>query len=328
MLRFEVLSPGLFTTLQDLGRFGYEDQGVPPAGVMDEFSAAIANALVDNPADTGVLELTLTGPTLRLSGDAPVYVALTGHLAIQLNGEPQSGYQCFKLQPGDVLSLPRVISGARGYLAVAGGFSAVPVMGSVSTLMRAGLGGFAGRQLIKGDSLPLLSSRKPPTINQLTQRILPQQERRPVRVVWGPQDDYFTIEAKRAFTSSHWTLSAQCDRMGYRLSGQPIPHEKGFNIISDAIVRGSIQIPGNGQPIVAMNDRQTTGGYPKIATVIRADHARMGQFKPGDKLCFETVSVEKAEDLWRGRQTLFQQWLRAIRAGDEEAFGLRTATGR
>ncbi|WP_158782842.1 biotin-dependent carboxyltransferase family protein [Pantoea sp. BAV 3049] len=316
MQRFEVLSPGLFTTLQDLGRFGFEDQGVPPAGAMDEFSAAIANALVDNPADTGVLELTLTGPSLRLVGDAPVWVALTGHLAINLNGEPQAGYQCFTLLPGDILSIPRVLSGARGYLAVAGGFRAEPVMGSVSTLMRAGLGGFAGRQLIKGDSLPLLSSRKPPAINQLTQRILPQQERRPVRVVWGPQDDYFSREAKRAFTTNSWTLSNQCDRMGYRLSGPPIPHINGFNIVSDAIARGSIQIPGNGQPIVAMNDRQTTGGYPKIATIIRADHARMGQFKPGDKLSFETVSVEKAEDLWRGRQALFQQWVQTIRAGE------------
>lgn len=316
MLRFEVLSPGLFTTLQDLGRFGFEDQGVPPAGAMDEFSASIANALVDNPADTGVLELTLTGPTLHLAGDAPVYVALTGHLAINLNGKPQAGYQCFKLQPGDILSIPRVLSGARGYLAVAGGFRAKPVMGSVSTLMRAGLGGFAGRQLIKGDSLPLLSSRKPPVINQLTQRILPQQERRPIRMIWGPQDDYFSDEAKLAFTSNSWTLSDQCDRMGYRLSGMAIPHEKGFNIVSDAIARGSIQIPGNGQPIVAMNDRQTTGGYPKIATVIRADHARMGQFKPGETLSFEAVSVGKAEDLWRGRQALFQQWLWAIRAGE------------
>ncbi|MGE9553551.1 biotin-dependent carboxyltransferase family protein [Erwinia amylovora] len=316
MQRFEVLSPGLFTTLQDLGRFGFEDQGVPPAGAMDEFSAAIANALVGNPADTGVLELTLTGPTLRLTGDAPAWVALTGHLAINLNGEPLAGYQCFTLQPGDVLSLPRVLSGARGYLAVAGGFRPEPVMGSVSTLMRAGLGGFAGRQLIKGDSLPLSGGRQPVAINHLTQRILPQQERRPIRVVWGPQDDYFSDEAKRAFTSGNWALSDRCDRMGYRLNGQPLSHAKGFNIVSDAIARGSIQIPGNGQPIVAMNDRQTTGGYPKIATVIRADHARMGQFKPGDKLSFEAVSVEKAEDLWRGRQALFQQWLRDIRAGE------------
>jgi len=313
MLTFEVLSSGLFTTLQDSGRFGFEDQGIPPAGAMDEFSAAIANALVNNPDDYGVLEITLTGPTLRLTGEQAVYVALTGDLAVTLNGEPQPGYQCFKVMPGDVLSVPRVLSGARGYLAIAGGFSVTPVMGSVSTLTRAGVGGFAGRQLMKGDQLPLNNSGTPALTHTRVQRILPQQEKRPVRIVWGPQDDYFSPEARHLFTSKTWALSSQCDRMGYRLTGQPLSHLQGYNIVSDAIARGSIQIPGNGQPIIAMNDRQTTGGYPKIATIIRADHARLGQMKPGDKLSFEAVTVEKAEDLWRGRQKHLQQWLDSLR---------------
>ncbi len=305
---FEVLSAGLMTTLQDEGRFGYEDRGIPPSGVMDELSFALANALVGNAPEIGVLEFTLTGPKLRLVGDAPCLFAITGDAVVTLNGQTCEIYQSHIMQPGDVLSVTRLRSGARGYLAVAGGFAVAPELGSVSTLLRAGLGGVAGRILQKQDQLPLALSKHSVAL-QRVDRIFPQMEKRPIRVVWGPQDYYFDNAARAQFLAEHFRLTPQCDRMGYRLKseGDALSHARGFNIISDTISRGSIQVPGDGQPIIAMNDRQTTGGYPKIATVIRADLARLGQLKPGDVISFEAVSVEKAEYLWRGRQQLLKQ---------------------
>ncbi|CAM3657585.1 allophanate hydrolase [Rouxiella silvae] len=318
---FEVLSPGLFTSLQDLGRFGFEACGVPPSGAMDEMSFAIANALVGNDANTGALEFTLTGATLRLIGSSPCIFAVTGDMALTVDDIAVAPYHRLTLLPGSTLRITRALSGARGYLAVAGGFKVQPVMGSVSTLMRAGLGGFNGRQLQKGDwlALNLSSSFTPDRCSKPQQRPMPQRERRPIRVIAGPQDDHFDAQALGQFLSNEYRVSEQSDRMGYRLTGDPLAHSKGFNIISDAIARGSIQIPGNGQPIVAMNDRQTTGGYPKIATVIRADLARLGQAKPGDRLRFETVSVEKAESLWAGRQALLDAWLNTLREAAQPA---------
>ncbi|WP_369790220.1 biotin-dependent carboxyltransferase family protein [Rouxiella sp. WC2420] len=333
---FEVLSPGLFTTLQDAGRFGFEDYGVPPSGAMDEMSFAIANALVGNQADTGALEFTLTGATLRLTGSEPCIFAVTGDMALTIDGVEAEPYHRLTLLPGHTLRIARTLSGARGYLAVAGGFKVKPVMGSVSTLMRAGLGGFSGRQLQKGDWLPLnpslhrvKKSHWMPTPHGAhftnkargvpEQRLMPQRERRPIRVILGPQDDHFDQTAISQFLSTAYRVSEQSDRMGYRLNGNPISHTKGFNIVSDGISRGSIQIPGSGEPIIAMNDRQTTGGYPKIATVIRADLARLGQAKPGDMIRFETVSVEKAESLWAGRQTQLDNWLNKVRRNAQPA---------
>lgn len=307
MTYFEVLSPGVMSTLQDRGRVGYEDRGVPPSGVMDELSFALANALVGNPANTGAIEFTLTGPKLKLCGAEPCIFAITGDALATLNDAPCAIYQSHQMQPGDVLSVQRLRSGARGYLAVAGGFAVQPQLGSVSTLIRAKLGGFDGRPVQKHDRLPLATQTREVRPGISTDRIFPQMEKRPIRVIWGPQDSYFTDAARDHFQSQTYTLSPQCDRMGYRLHGEPLSHLQGFNIISDAISHGSIQIPGDGLPIIAMNDRQTTGGYPKIATVIRADLARLGQLKPGDSLRFEAVTVEKAEAIWRGRQGLLNQ---------------------
>lgn len=312
MTFFEVISPGLMSTLQDAGRFGYEDRGVPPSGVMDTLSFSLANALVANPLDTGVIEFTLTGPTLRLSGNQTRCIAVTGDAEVTLNALPLPIYRSHLMHPGDILAIKRIKSGARGYLAVTGGFDAQPQLGSVSTLMRAGLGGFHGRAIQKNDQLPLCGNANDSVAGRRADHLFPQREKRPFRVVWGPQNDYFDDTARRQFQSQRYHLSPQCDRMGYRLQGQPIQHLRGFNIISDAISHGSIQIPGDGLPIIAMNDRQTTGGYPKIATVIRADLARLGQLKPGDSLQFEAVSVEKAESIWCGRQAILQEKLATL----------------
>ncbi|MFT4464967.1 MAG: carboxyltransferase domain-containing protein [Sodalis sp. (in: enterobacteria)] len=268
----EVLTPGVYTTVQDEGRFGFEDCGVPPSGAMDEMSSSIANALVGNQVSTGVLEFTLTGATLRLTGTAPCRFAVTGDMQLTLDDRPLSTHCRHIMLPGSTLRVIRACSGARGYLAATPG------------------------------TVPRQAS-------QPAQRLMPQRERLPGRLVAGPQQGHFGQAGLACFLAGEYRVSGESDRMGYRLSGPPVPHLQGFNIVSDAISRDSIQIPGNGQPIIAMNDRQTTGGYPKIATVIRADLARLGQQKPGDSLRFEQVSVEKAESLWIGRHQHMQRWL-------------------
>jgi biotin-dependent carboxylase-like uncharacterized protein len=310
MSRFYVLNPGVLTTLQDRGRTGYEDRGVPPSGALDELSFAIANALVGNPAGTGALEFTLLGGQFRV-GQGGCVVAVTGDMEVFIDDQPVAPYQCHVLRSGAVLKVGRALSGARGYLAVAGGFVAEPVLGSVSTLMRGELGGFAGRAITKGDELQLAAPSQylPLAAREPAQRFWPQREHQPLRVVLGPQQDYFSDSQIERFLSESFQVSGQSDRMGYRMTGPAISHLKGFNIVSDAISTGSVQIPGSGHPIIAMHDRQTTGGYPKIATVIRADLARLGQLKPGDWVSFAQVTVDEAETLWCERQVMLTAYL-------------------
>lgn len=310
MSSFHVLNPGLLTTLQDSGRTGYEHLGVPPSGALDELSFVIANALVGNPRGTGALEFTLVGGQFRV-GQGGCVIAVTGDMEVFIDDQPVAAYQCHVLRSGAVLKVGRSLSGARGYLAVAGGFAAEPVLGSVSTLMRAELGGFVGRAIAKGDELPLAAPSQylPLAARAPAQRFLPQGERQSLRVVLGPQQGFFSEGEIARFLSEPFQISGQSDRMGYRTTGPSIAHLKGFNIISDAISTGSIQVPGDGHPIIAMHDRQTTGGYPKIATIIRADMARLGQLKPGDWLSFTEVSVEDAETLWCERQVLLKAYL-------------------
>jgi biotin-dependent carboxylase-like uncharacterized protein len=310
MSRLSVLNPGVLTTLQDRGRTGYEDRGVPPSGALDELSFAIANALVGNPAGTGALEFTLLGGQFRV-GQGGCVVAVTGDMEVFIDDQPVAPYQCHVLRSGAVLKVGRALSGARGYLAVAGGFVAQPVLGSVSTLMRGELGGFAGRAIAKGDELQLAAPSQylPLAAREPAQRFWPQREHQPLRVVLGPQQDYFDDSQIERFLSESFQVSGQSDRMGYRMTGPAITHLKGFNIVSDAISTGSVQIPGSGHPIIAMHDRQTTGGYPKIATVIRADLARLGQLKPGDWMSFAQVTVDEAETLWCERQVMLTAYL-------------------
>jgi len=310
MSRLSVLNPGVLTTLQDRGRTGYEDRGVPPSGALDELSFAIANALVGNPAGTGALEFTLLGGQFRV-GQGGCVVAVTGDMEVFIDDQPVAPYQCHVLRSGAVLKVGRALSGARGYLAVAGGFVAQPVLGSVSTLMRGELGGFAGRAIAKGDELQLAAPSQylPLAAREPAQRFWPQREHQPLRVVLGPQQDYFDDSQVERFLSESFQVSGQSDRMGYRMTGPAITHLKGFNIVSDAISTGSVQIPGSGHPIIAMHDRQTTGGYPKIATVIRADLARLGQLKPGDWMSFALVTVDEAETLWCERQVMLTAYL-------------------
>nr|WP_284041477.1 biotin-dependent carboxyltransferase family protein [Halomonas olivaria] len=309
----------MMTTLQDSGRIGQGHLGLPPSGALDSMSLGLANALVGNAQtnesqtghlqECGVLEVTLMGPRLRLVGGDCV-VAITGDAEVLVNGRRAEAFRALALRDGDELHIRRVLSGARAYLAVGGGFAATPFLGSVSTLVRAGIGGFSGRALAVGDRLALSD----PTIGashagQVGEQHLPQREKRPIRVVLGPQSFFFTRAKIARFLSAEWEILTLADRMGYRLAGPELTSTVGHNIVSDALMTGSVQIPGDGRPIIAMNDRGTTGGYPKIATVIRADLARLGQMKPGDRLCFEVIDPAHAETLWRERQRAFRAYL-------------------
>ena len=289
-----VISPGALTTLQDLGRRGWLRFGVPAAGAMDPVGLAVANGLVGNPPDTAALELTLAGASFAVENGSVRIAVAGGDFPLTLDGEAVEGARSHWLEPGRTLGLGGARAGARGYLAVAGGFRVEPVLGSMATHVRSGIGGWQGRPLKAGDELPLAASAEPGA-----ERALPAGFARPghprVRVVLGPQDDHFTPAALETFLSAAYTVTNQADRMGYRLTGPKLEHAHGPDIVSDAIAPGSVQVPGTGEPIVLLVDRQTTGGYPKIATVIGADLPALGQRRPGEHLRFEAVTVEAAQ---------------------------------
>jgi 5-oxoprolinase (ATP-hydrolysing) subunit C len=291
-------SPGPLTTVQDLGRRGWLRFGVPASGAMDPVGLALANALVGNPPGTGALELTLAGGRFTVE-NGPARIAVAGaDLPLTLDGggtgDTVRGGRSYRLEPGQTFSLGSAREGARAYLAVAGGFRIEPVLGSVATHVRSGIGGWHGRPLVAGDALPLNGIPRPgPDLSLPAGFERPRHPR--VRVVLGPQDDYLTPAAVETFLAAEYTLAAQADRMGYHLRGPRLEHAKGSDIVSDAIAPGSIQVPGFGEPIVLLADRQTTGGYPKIATVISTDLPALGQCRPGDRLHFEAISVEAAQ---------------------------------
>ena len=291
-----VLNPGLLTTVQDLGRVGYQQFGVSVSGVMDPRAAAIGNILVGNPQGEAVLECTLMGQQLKFETDEVIAVT-GGDLSPTLDGQPVPTYAALAVKAGQTLRFGAPRAGCRAYIAFAGGLDIPLVMGSRSTYMKAAIGGFEGRKLQKGDALGL---RAPVAgyANLHQRAIAPEFVPRPVytlRVVLGPQDDAFTPEGVATFLGSEYTVTNEFDRMGCRMDGPAIQHKNGGDIISDGIAFGAIQVPGSGKPILMGADRQTTGGYTKIATVISADFRLLAQLKAGDKVRFEAVSVQAAQ---------------------------------
>lgn len=291
-----VLNPGLLTTVQDMGRVGYQQFGVSVSGVMDPRAAATANILVGNPEDEAVLECTMLGPQLRF--DAANTIAITGgDLTASLDGQPLPTYRVVAVQAGQTLRFQAPKTGCRAYIAFTGGLDIPEVMGSRSTYLKAKIGGFQGRKLQKDD---VISFRAPGTPKNLSERyIYPEFVPRPVytvRVVMGPQDDAFTPQGIATFLGEIYSVTNEFDRMGCRLDGPVIEHVTDGNIISDGIAFGAIQVPTEGKPIIMMADRQTTGGYTKIAAVISADFRLLGQLKAGDKIRFEKVSIQEAQE--------------------------------
>ncbi|NYZ17007.1 biotin-dependent carboxyltransferase family protein [Azospirillum sp. RWY-5-1] len=317
----KAIRPGLFTTVQDLGRFGFQELGVPVAGMLDPLALRLANALVGNPPGMAGVEIAYLGPSLRVEADS-VRIAAAGPLAMTLErpgereGEgrqPLLPWRSHSLRRGDTLHLNSVSGAAVAVLAVAGGFALPAFLGSLSTYTRAGLGPLGGQPLREGTALPLAAPAAPTTADvELPEE--PDYGSGPVRVVLGPQDDRFMEEAVRLFLTSSYTLGKQSDRMGLRLEGPALTHRAGADIPSDGLVTGSIQVPGNGLPILLLNDHQTIGGYAKIATVISADLPRVGRLRAGDRLSFAAVTVEEAEAIRRRQESHLAALVRGIRA--------------
>lgn len=295
-----VQEPGLFTTVQDEGRYGYQQFGVTPSGPMDVRSLHIANILVGNPMGEGALEMTFQGPGLLFEEEN--IIAITGaDMRPTVNGAAVPMYQAVRIQKGDVLKFQFAVSGSRGYVAFAGGLDIPLVMGSKSTLASKGLGGVEGRKLQKEDRIGFVSPKTE----------LPHMEDRHVskptypskevvlRVVRGPQDDCFSPDEIHRFFWYGFKITNEFDRMGCRLEREePVKHLNDGNIISDGIACGSIQVPTNGQPIIMLSDRQTVGGYTKIGTVISVDLPKLAQAKPGMQVRFVEVSLELAQELY------------------------------
>jgi antagonist of KipI len=297
-----IISPGLLTMVQDNGRYGYQQYGVPVSGVMDNYSHRLGNILIGNDEFEAVLEATMVGPKVEFLDD--MAIAITGgNLSPAINGRAVPLWETVLVHRGDLLEFGGLKTGCRCYIALSGGIDVPVVMGSKSTYTRANLGGYNGRVLKAGDivktgnpgqSIGLLNGRKIPA-----EHVPDYSDTCEVRVVPGPQDNHFTAEGMKTFLSEQYRVTNQCDRMGYRLQGRPIAHKKGSDIISDGIAMGAIQVTGDGQPIIMMADRQTTGGYTKIANVITADLPKVAQAKPGDIIKFVSVSIDRAQQLMR-----------------------------
>lgn len=298
-----VLSPGLLTTVQDMGRVGYQQFGVSVSGVMDPRSAALANILAGNDMGEAVLECTMMGPKLRF--DRACVIAITGgDLGPTLDGQPIPGYRALAVRAGQVLGFTAPKTGCRAFIAFSGGLDIPLAMGSRSTDLKAKLGGLQGRRLEKGDAIGFRSPVE--ALPRMADRALrPEFAPQPVytlRAVLGPQDDAFTQDGFRTFLTGAYTVTPEFDRMGCRLSGPAIQHRQTADIISDGIAFGAVQVPSSGAPIIMLADRQTTGGYTKIANVITADFRILAQLKAGDKVRFAEVSVEEAQNILLARR--------------------------
>lgn len=300
-----IVRPGLMTTVQDLGRAGYQKLGIAVGGGLDPVALRAANAVVGNAPDVGALEVLYFGPVFEVEADSVRLSFVGANATIEILpdvsakfGIPVQAMRSLVVKRGEVVRVGSLSGGAVLYVGVEGGFDIEPAMGSVSTNIRGGIGGWQARALIAGDRLPL---RRVRATDRGECRIEGLHLRSPkrVRVILGPQNDYFDKAEIAKFFEGEYTVSTGSDRVGMRLHGQAVRHARGYDIASDAIAPGSIQVPGNGQPIVLLADRQTTGGYPKIATVISADLPALGRLSIGAKITFEPVTIEVAQALRR-----------------------------
>lgn len=292
----EIISAGMLSTVQDLGRFKVMKNGFTQSGVMDAYSTKIANKLCKNDINAPVIEMTMLGITAKFK-DEHIFAISGGIFDVSLNNKPVRTNKAYIAKDGDVLSIKGAKQGLRCYLAVAGGFDVPLFMGSASTNLKINVGGFNGRKLKAGDILKIGKADK---IKNIEKRELPENTyNNPVRVraVLGPQDDMFSENDLMLFSKQQYTVTSDLDRMGIRLWGIALRGKEKLEIISDAITFGSIQITNSGMPIILMADHQTTGGYAKIATVISADLPKLAQVKPNDKISFEIIDIDTAEKI-------------------------------
>lgn len=294
----------MFTLIQDEGRWGYQAYGMPVAGAMDRYAYRVANLLAGNRRGAAALEMTWLGGTFRfLSG---CFVSLCGaDMQPRLDGTAVPNWSAFPVAAGSVLSLDYAAAGCRAYLAVRGGVEVPRVLGSRSTYVRAAVGGLDGRALKAGDLLHVGGDHGSPALKtRLPEPFIPHfgGPERTLRVMMGPQEDLFTPEGIRTFLGSPYRVTHEADRMGYRLEGPRIEHAGPAEIVSDALPEGAVQVPAHGMPIVMTADRQTTGGYPKIATVIGPDLPVLAQGRPGDIFRFHACSEREAVDVLKSEE--------------------------
>lgn len=290
-----VKKPGFFSTVQDIGRVGYQQFGVIVSGVMDEVAYRIGNALLQQ-ENVAAIEMTLIGGTFEFTKQTTI--ALTGgEMEAKLNGRVVQMNKAIPIQAGDVLTCGAIRKGVRSYLCIKGGIDVPLVMGSRSTYLKAGMGGHEGRVLKVGDELPYMESE--PTTKSCQVRTYSFYQKGPIRILKGTEWTRFSEEVQQAFIHNTFNISLEADRMGYRIVPQaPITIDEPFQLISEAVTFGTIQMPPNGEPIILMADHQTTGGYPKIGQVIAADLHRVAQLAPKQSITFQVVSVSEAEFLY------------------------------
>ena len=322
-MSIKVLTPGLLTSIQDLGRYGYQKYGVIVSGGMDAYSLRLANLLVGNEEGEAVIEMTLMGPSLLLEED--LLLAITGgDLSPTINEEPVPQGRPVLVRKGSVLKFGALKSGCRSYLAVRGGYDIPEVMGSKSTYLRAGIGGYQGRALVQGDILSLGLACPSPFVESLVRAmgsssfafpswyvgrsyVLQKSQEYRVRVIPNSQFSLFSPDSRKQFLQQPFQVTTQSDRMGYRLSGASLQLTEPLEMVSEAVALGTIQVPPDGNPIILLADRQTVGGYPKIAQVAGVDISTLAQIKPGGKIRFEEISLAEAEGLYAAREADIQR---------------------
>ncbi|PLR98452.1 biotin-dependent carboxyltransferase family protein [Bacillus sp. T33-2] len=325
-----IIKPGLLSSIQDLGRFGYQKYGVIASGVMDPLSHRIANILAGNQENEPTMEVTLMGPAMQFERDALISIC-GGDLSPAVDGAPVRLWRSIYVKKGSKLSFGPAKSGTRAYIAVAGGFAVPEVMESKSTYLRAGIGGFHGRPLQAGDEIEfnppgrfsqtivehLATQAGDQTFAEMewsvASDLIPLHRKDPfIRVMRGRQYDLFSEDSKHRFFSEPFEVTPQSDRMGYRLKGPFLALELPDELISEAVSFGSIQVPSEGNPIVLLADRQTTGGYPKIGQIATVDLPLIAQAKPGDKILFKEITHEEAQLLFLKRETKIKQLVNGI----------------
>lgn len=294
-MKIQIINPGPLTSVQDAGRFGYMEYGITSSGVMDMDAYRIVNKLVGNHEGEAVLEATLMGPTFQVEGEG--LLAFYGaDMPATLDGVPLERGKAYPVKDGQTVAFGMAKSGVRTYIAFAGGIDVPIVMGSRSTNMKCGIGGYQGRKLAGADVLSVADPKEgEKTWEKLMKHSVPAKDypsQISIRVVLGPQDDYFTKKGLDTFLHTAYQVSPQSDRMGIRFLGEAIEGVSSMDIVSDGITFGSIQVTSEGLPIILMADHQTTGGYAKIATVVTEDLCKLAQARPGDHVAFEAVPVE------------------------------------
>ena len=303
----EILKAGTLTTIQDSGRLGYQELGVPETGALDAFSFRCANLLTGNHANVPVIEAVLFGPQVKFSDDS--FIAITGgDLSPTIDGAKVNLWETLQVSAGSILSFSGPIGkGIRSYIAISGGFSGDKtrsVMGSYSTYLPGGFGGYEGRALKDDDVLHIGEPDKKFEGGLVFENPPYFGDDETLRIILGPQDDMFAPAAIQTLISSSYQVTPNSDRMGCRLDGPVLEHLDGPDVISDGTAFGVIQVPGDGKPIILLSDRGTTGGYTKIATVISADRSKLAQLMPGGNVNFEVVSQEKAVNLLKDQERL------------------------